>query len=440
MKRKLEIGLLLLLLIWIVPLHAYHALITGTARGLDVRNIHLSSSAWIEDQISVLDGYNKFVFVVDNSIPAMYTLIYGSGTAALKTDLFIFEDIYISLDLVSEPSGDKILLNSEDRRSSAFKQARSFMDNQWMLKRTDNVEEIVPRITSIPNIKNDDITQVYARAEMVNYTYLMAKNYGKEFDKKPFEREEFMYLPKNEPYYMGFPAYREVMAAYNMDKFMTTLTNEGKDIRDFEVVIRNLEPFAQNLPEQTRFDMMVQVFHTFPYKDISNKQSSSYVARLMQLISEHPNNEESILLESQMLNIMNSLVNQPAPYFKLKDKTGKAVSLVDFTNSFVLIDVWGSWCRPCRVKNQALLTLYNTIQEYSMDVKLVSISNDTDEDMWKHAIAQDGLVWTQLLADMDFLAAYSIKEYPTMILIDREGNIRKISSDISLNDLIEIMY
>lgn len=440
MKKKVEIALFLLFILLINPVQAYHAVITGTAKGLNIRDIHLSCSAWLEDQVSLLDPSGKFTFVLDNPNPAMYTLRYGSGRAMLKTELFIFSDLNVEADLISEPSGEKIWLRVADRRCNAFKAAKNYMDDQWINKRTDIIEQIVPKITAIPFIENDMITEVFAKSEMLNYMYLMGKNYGKAFDKKPFERAEFASLPMNESFYMGFPAYRELMAAYNMEKFMAKIFDEGKNTHDFEVVMKNIEELSQNLPEQTRFDLMVQILHKFPHKDLPTGQEQYYVSKLRQITSNYPNNDETIMLELQIVDILNSIVNRPAPDFKLKDETGTEVSLADFSRSFVLIDVWGSWCRPCRVKNQALLELYKTIKDYSMEVVLVSISNDTDEELWKEAISQDGMIWTQLLADKDFLGNYNIKEYPTMILIDKDGKIRKVGSDISLNDLIDIMY
>ena len=84
--------------------------------------------------------------------------------------------------------------------------------------------------------------------------------------------------------------------------------------------------------------------------------------------------------------------------------------------------------------------LNQTIVDYAMEVKLMSIANDQDPDTWKEAIATDGLTWLQLLADSEFLSSYNIEEYPTMILIDREGKVKKITSNITLNDLIDVMY
>ena len=440
MKKKLEIGLFLLFVCLITPVQAYHAVITGTAKGLNIRDIHLSCSAWLEDQISILDPSGKFTFVLDNPNPAMYSLRYGSGRAMLKTELFIFEDLIVEADLISEPSGEKILLRVPDRRCNAFKAAKNYMDDQWINKRTDIIDQIVPKITAIPFIQNDEITQVFAKSEMLSYLYLMAKSYGKTFEKSAFEREEFKTLPMNESFYMGFPSYRELMAAYNMEKFMAKIFDEGKNTRDFEAVMRRIEELSQSLPEQTRFDLMIQVIHKFPHKDLPTGQEQYYASKLRQITSNYPNNDETLLLELQIVDILNTIVNRPAPDFKLKDETGTSVSLSDLRNSFVLIDVWGSWCRPCRVKNQALLELYKTIKDYSMEIVLVSISNDTDEELWREAISQDGMIWTQLLADADFLGNYSIKEYPTMILIDKEGKIRKVGSDISLNDLIDVMY
>ncbi len=112
-----------------------------------------------------------------------------------------------------------------------------------------------------------------------------------------------------------------------------------------------------------------------------------------------------------------------------------ATNLVDtkiFKNEYVLIDVWASWCKPCRALTPALKKLYSTYKDRGF--KIISVSIDNNKEAWKRAIVEDGLQWTQLDnstgVDGILCKYYDIREIPTQILIDKEGKVISFPSSI----------
>src|SRR5665213_1444943 len=49
------------------------------------------------------------------------------------------------------------------------------------------------------------------------------------------------------------------------------------------------------------------------------------------------------------------VVGQPAPAFALTTTGGKTVRLADFRGKTLVINVWGSWCPPCRLETPDLI-------------------------------------------------------------------------------------
>lgn len=422
--------------------NAYHLVISGIAKGLSTQEIHLSSSAWIEEQVVLLNAEGKFAFVVDYQYPAMFTLRYGAGREMLKTDVFVMNDLNVEAELVSAPDGERVFLRVPDRRSAAFKSAKNYAENLYVDKNYDNyvIDKVVPDIKKIPNIQEDEFTEVYAKSEKLNFLQVMMNNYGKMLMKSPFEMEDFASLPKNHEYFMGIEAYRDLMVAYNELLIKKEMEKRGMNRYDFYECVSIIDSMGVVLPEQVQFDLTKNVVNRFVYNRLPDmKQKELYLKKVKQIVNNYPGSACAEVLRPKLMEALGSIENKPAPDFALKDDDGTTIRLQDFQQNFILIDVWGSWCRPCRVKNPKIVEMYNMCKDYQINISFVGVAQEQDKQAWRDAIDADGLVWTQVLADVDFIANYQIKEFPTMILIDNKGTIKKISPTITMDDIINIV-
>lgn len=114
---------------------------------------------------------------------------------------------------------------------------------------------------------------------------------------------------------------------------------------------------------------------------------------------------------------------QISPDFRCADSNGRMVALSDFTGKYVFIQIWASWCEPCRKE----LSHWKEVawQFEGTDICFVSISCDWDKSAWKRTMREEKMGGIQLHADRDseFLRAYMVRNVPRFILIDREGKI-----------------
>ena len=116
-------------------------------------------------------------------------------------------------------------------------------------------------------------------------------------------------------------------------------------------------------------------------------------------------------------------VGQPSPAFKCLNINGKEVSLSDLAGKYVYIDIWATWCGPCRYELPHLKTLEH--QFHNKNIAFVSISCDQDKAAWEKMVKEDKLGGIQLIfgKDRSFMDAYRITGIPRFILLDREGKI-----------------
>ena len=89
-----------------------------------------------------------------------------------------------------------------------------------------------------------------------------------------------------------------------------------------------------------------------------------------------------------------------APDFKKWDMQGEAVTLAGLKGKYVLLDFWDSWCGPCRASHPHLKELY---RKYGKEMAFIGIASENAKDLitarrlWKQAVHEDGLTWTQIL-------------------------------------------
>lgn len=116
---------------------------------------------------------------------------------------------------------------------------------------------------------------------------------------------------------------------------------------------------------------------------------------------------------------------EPSPTFSCPDINGKTVSLTDLKGKYVYIDVWATWCGPCRGEIPHLKKLE---EDYAgKAIAFVSLSCDQDKAAWHKMVVNDKLKGIQLYMGTknDFMKNYIINGIPRFILLDKDGKIIK---------------
>ncbi|MEC3908845.1 TlpA disulfide reductase family protein [Tamlana sp. 2201CG12-4] len=130
-------------------------------------------------------------------------------------------------------------------------------------------------------------------------------------------------------------------------------------------------------------------------------------------------------------NLLNMVEGSASPKFvNYENYAGGVSSLDDFKGKYVYIDVWATWCGPCRYEIPFLSKVEKKYHG-NKDIEFVSISIDKakDRDKWRKMVSDQGMGGVQLLADKEydseFIKEYGITGIPRFILIDPDGNMIK---------------
>lgn len=119
-------------------------------------------------------------------------------------------------------------------------------------------------------------------------------------------------------------------------------------------------------------------------------------------------------------------VGSPAPDIATLLSDGRLVKLSDFLGQPVWLNFWGSWCPPCRSEMPDMEAAYQQLAPQGL--VMLAISLDEPPDTAFVYAARNGatyLVGTDPARKLTG-AAYPIINFPTHVLIDREGIIQSI--------------
>jgi thiol-disulfide isomerase/thioredoxin len=111
------------------------------------------------------------------------------------------------------------------------------------------------------------------------------------------------------------------------------------------------------------------------------------------------------------------------PDFSIITSEGDYISADELRGKVILIDFWGSWCKPCL---SAIPFLSQLAKKYRNEgFMLVSVDVNDEEAKWRAFIAQNKMNWTHTRdSNGKIPRLFQITGFPTYILIDHEGIIR----------------
>ena len=121
--------------------------------------------------------------------------------------------------------------------------------------------------------------------------------------------------------------------------------------------------------------------------------------------------------------MMNKVDTEKTAIFNLPNLEGKYVNAEDLKGSYILLNFWATWCKPCVKELPSLNNLNKTFKDNN-NFKLVAINvGQTKEVVSEFINNKSPIDFTVLLDEKIELTDWEVSAIPTTFLIDDKGNI-----------------
>lgn len=117
-------------------------------------------------------------------------------------------------------------------------------------------------------------------------------------------------------------------------------------------------------------------------------------------------------------------VNYSAPELSLTDTQGVSRSLAEYRGQVVLVNLWATWCPPCKEEMPALQSFYNRYREEGFVVIAINDGDPTPDVL---QFVKDYQLTFPVWLDPTYIAteqAFKTLNLPSSFVIDRAGTIR----------------
>lgn len=114
--------------------------------------------------------------------------------------------------------------------------------------------------------------------------------------------------------------------------------------------------------------------------------------------------------------------------FQITDLEGKPHSLADYKGKVVVVDIWGTWCPPCRAEIPSFIKLQQQYGEQGFQMIGLNYEGEISDEVAekvKQFIQEHGINYPCALASEEIRDQVpDFEGYPTTLFIDRQGKVR----------------
>tara|TARA_B100000530_G_scaffold132194_1_gene82428 strand:- start:200 stop:1504 length:1305 start_codon:yes stop_codon:yes gene_type:complete len=324
---------------------------------------------------------------------------------------------------------------------------------------------------------NEDIFNFYKNHQFSNSMTSFQKEYFKDLlTFKYLNRISNYLIHQNRDTLQGLPFYTDVnINLLNWDMLIDNMNNDMYYELDIyqNYIFNSLILFALNkykYIEKSTFHKFNNYLFSFVLEHLPHQLIIPFFRNYLVKYSKFLDN---IILKSvenflKNTNISKSEMNILLAYVKLNDNTldkksekkinhqfyledinGHSASLNDFVGKVLYVDLWASWCGPCRSQFPYAQQLKSKLSKRQLKkIKFIYISIDNDYDKWKASVDQLSIGGFHFIspANKENSAGqyFSVSSIPRYIIINQEGivvqeNAKRPSDDSLLDDLIRLI-
>lgn len=382
-----------------------------------VKEIPVQADGTFRDTIREI-GDNHFYYLVEN--PAVQTPLYlANGT---NMELTLNEEVSKTMVSGSQTKQTQYLIERNSFINDRINGADSNLFGQKPQEFKENVKAFFAELDKKLKAYGFDEEFVKNQEKWTNYKFVEYLTIFPTYHRYTSGDEAILpddfYAERDGIDYDNAEEFRTIDTYRDLvrSKFYTIINNpnDAENIKKFISEVNALKS------DNIRADLAKGTFQLISPNSIVNKE-------IFDFINKNVTDEKVKEAAKKAYDVATKLTSgSPSPKFSnYENFNGGTTSLDDFKGKVTYIDIWATWCLPCRGEIPALKELEKKF--HGKDVAFVSISIDQNKDEWKEFVKSEDLKGVQLFAenafDSQFIQDYGIRQIPTFIIVDKEGKI-----------------
>lgn len=231
----------------------------------------------------------------------------------------------------------------------------------------------------------------------------------------------------------------EAFRKTSLDKLVTSVRNKIKELKKHQTSESETEIATLRQLEIKNYDVHLDELIQF-VKDSMGTSLAVYPTALRwrggenlpflkdlvaRFKTAHPNSNLSEKLANRFQQIENRSVGSSFSNISMPNANNEIIELNKVKATYTLIDVWASWCPPCRSESGILVDLYQKFKPRGFEI--YGISLDSRKNNWLKAMEKDRRIWPNVSTVQGFKTPfaldYGITALPTNFIIDSNGKI-----------------
>ena len=382
-----------------------------------VKEIPVQADGTFRDTIREI-GDNHFYYLVEN--PAVQTPLYlANGT---NMELTLNQEVSKTMVSGSQTKQTQYLIERNSFINDRINGADSNLFGQKPQEFKENVKAFFAELDKKLKAYGFDEAFVKNQEKWTNYKFVEYLTIFPTYHRYTSGNEAILpddfYAERDGIDYDNAEEFRTIDTYRDLvrSKFYTIINNpnDAENIKKFISEVNALKS------DNIRADLAKGTLQLISPSSTVNKE-------IFDFINKNVTDEKVKEAAKKAYDVATKLTSgSPSPKFSnYENFNGGTTSLDDFKGKVTYIDIWATWCLPCRGEIPALKELEKKF--HGKDVAFVSISIDQNKDEWKEFVKSEDLKGVQLFAEnafeSQFIQDYGIRQIPTFIIIDKEGKI-----------------
>jgi thiol-disulfide isomerase/thioredoxin len=160
------------------------------------------------------------------------------------------------------------------------------------------------------------------------------------------------------------------------------------------------------------------------------KAAEEYLQRITKEFADvkvegQPGSTFGKLADKELFFVRNLAIGKTAPDVVSEGLDGKPAKLSDLRGKVVVLDIWATWCGPCRAMIPHERELVKRLADKPF--ALVSISADDKKETLQEFVKKEAMPWTHWWdggKPSGMIDKWNVKFFPTIYVLDHKGVIR----------------